>query len=114
MRRLAKLGISQSMLQVNQERADRLTDLMAAQDLSLMITAFREAMAFDSRRRLAEIKCPTLVIAGSKDQGVPIHHAKMLHAGIPGSRLVVIDGADHALIWTHTDEFMQVTDEFLT
>ena len=78
-----------------------------------MLTAWRETMAFDSRERLGEIKCPTLIIAGSHDRGVPIHHARMLHDGIPGSRLVVIDGADHALIWTHTDEFVRVTDEFL-
>ena len=78
-----------------------------------MLTAWKETMAFDSRKRLAEIRCPTLVIAGSKDQGVPIHHAKMLHDSIRGSQLVMIDGADHALIWTHTDEFVRVTEEFL-
>jgi 3-oxoadipate enol-lactonase len=78
-----------------------------------MLTAWRETMAFDSRERLREIRCPTLIIAGSNDRGVPIHHARMLHDGIPGSRLVVIDGADHALIWTYTDEFVRVTDEFL-
>ncbi len=71
-------------------------------------------MAFDSRSRLAEIGCPTLVVvAASNDQAVPIHHAKMLHDGITGSQLVIIDGADHALIWTHTDELVRVTDEFL-
>ena len=70
-------------------------------------------MAFDSRRRLAEIGCPTLIVAASNDQAVPIHHAKMLHDGIPGSQLVIIDGADHTLIWTHSDELVQVTDEFL-
>jgi 3-oxoadipate enol-lactonase len=37
----------------------------------------------------------------------------MLHDGIPGSRLLIIDGADHALIWTHTDEFLRVTEVFL-
>ena len=73
----------------------------------------RETMAFDSRHRLAEIRCPTLVIAGSNDRGVPIHHAKMLHDGIHGSQLVIIAGADHALIWTHTDELVRVTEEFL-
>ena len=78
-----------------------------------MLAAWRETMAFDSRRRLAEITCPTLIIAGSDDVGVPIHHAKMLHEGIAGSQLVVIQGADHALMWTHTDEFLRVTDEFL-
>ena len=113
MRRLANLVVSQSMLQVDRERARWLADLMAGQDRTLMLTAWKETMAFDSRKRLAEIRCPTLVIAGSNDQGVPIHHANMLHAGIPGSQLVMIDGADHALIWTHTDEFVRATEEFL-
>jgi pimeloyl-ACP methyl ester carboxylesterase len=113
LRRLAKLAVSQSMLQVNQERAHWLADLMARQDRRLMLTAWKETMAFDSRQRLGEIRCPTLIVAGSNDQGVPIHHAKMLHDGIHASQLIVIDGADHALIWTHTDEFMRVVDEFL-
>ncbi len=113
MRRLANLIASQSMLHLNQERVQWLAGLMADQDRTLMLTAWKETMAFDSRKRLAEIRCPTLVIAGSNDRGVPIHHAKMLHDGIPGSQLVMIKGADHALIWTHTNEFMRVTDEFL-
>jgi len=112
LRRFAKL-ISQATKQLNKERANWLAGLIADQDQKLMLTAWRETMAFDSRHRLAEIRCPTLVIAGSNDVGVPIHHAKMLHDGIPSSQLVIIDGADHALIWTHTDEFMRVTDEFL-
>ncbi|HLO28585.1 MAG TPA: alpha/beta hydrolase [Anaerolineales bacterium] len=113
MKRLANLVVSQSMLQVDAERAHWLADLMAGQDHSLMLTAWKETMAFDSRKRLAEIKCPALVIAGSNDRGVPIHHARMLHDGIPGSQLVILEGADHALIWTHTDEFVRVTEEFL-
>jgi pimeloyl-ACP methyl ester carboxylesterase len=113
MRRLANLVVSQSMLQLDKERADGLAGLIADQDRMLMLTAWKETMAFDSRKRLAEIRCPTLVIAGSNDQGVPIHHATMLHDGIHGSQLVIIDGADHALIWTHTDELVRVTDEFL-
>ena len=76
-----------------------------------MMSAWRETMAFDSRRWLAEIACPTLV-AASDDRAVPIHHAKMLHDGITGSQLVIIDGADHALIWTHADDLLRVTDEF--
>jgi pimeloyl-ACP methyl ester carboxylesterase len=113
MRRLANLVVSQSMLKLDQERANWLAGLMADQDRTLMLTAWKETMVFDSRKRLAEIRCPTLVIGGSNDQGVPIHHAHMLHDGIPGSQLVMIDGADHALIWTHTDEFLHAVDEFL-
>jgi 3-oxoadipate enol-lactonase len=110
---LAKLVVSQAARQLDKERGDWLAGLMADQDRKLMGAAWRETMAFDSRRRLAEIACPTLVVAGSDDRGVPIHHARMLHEGIPGSQLVIIDGADHALIWTHPDEFLRATEEFL-
>jgi pimeloyl-ACP methyl ester carboxylesterase len=113
LKRMAKIVFSLGAKHLSKERADWLVGIMADQDQKLMMSAWREAMAFDSRRRLGEIKCPTLVVAGSNDQAVPIHHAKMLHDGIAGSQLVVIDGADHALIWTHPDEFVRVTDEFL-
>ena len=78
-----------------------------------MVSACKETMAFDSRKRLAEIACPTLVVAGSKDQAVPMHHAEMLHDAITGSQLVVVDGAGHTLIWTHPDEFVRLVEEFL-
>jgi 3-oxoadipate enol-lactonase len=86
---------------------------MAGQDAGVMAAAWTAAMAFASRRRLAEIDCPTLIVAAANDQAVPFHHAKMLHSGIPGSRLVMIDAADHALIWTHPDELGRVIEEFL-
>lgn len=112
-RRLAKLVVSQAGRQLGTERAAWLAGLMADQDRRLMVSAWRGAMAFDSRSRLAEIACPTLVVAASNDRAVPMHHANMLRAGIAGSRLVVIDGADHALIWTHPEELERVTDDFL-
>ena len=112
-RRFAKFVVSQGAKQLSKERADWLVGLMADQDGKLMVYAWRETMAFDSRRRLVEIGCPTLVVAGSNDQAVPIYHAKMLHDGIAGSHLVINDGTDHALIWTHLDELVRVTDEFL-
>ena len=78
-----------------------------------MVSAWREVTAFDSRHRLAEVPCPTLIVAGSKDKAVPIHHAQLLHAGIRHSKLVIIEGADHALIWTHPEELMRVVDDFI-
>lgn len=113
MRRFARFVISQGLKQVDKQRADWVVDIIADQDRTSMMSAWRETMAFDSRRRLAEIACPTLIIAGSNDQAVPIHHAKMLHDGIAGSRLVVIEGADHALVWARPAELVRVTEEFL-
>jgi pimeloyl-ACP methyl ester carboxylesterase len=110
---MAKLVISLGARELGKERGAWLAGLMASQDRTLMVSAWQETMAFDSRSHLAEIRCPTLVVAGSKDSAVPFHHAKMLHHGIAGSRLVVIRGAGHALIWTHSDEFVRVVDSEL-
>jgi 3-oxoadipate enol-lactonase len=113
MSRFARLVIAQGLKGVEKTRADWVVGLIADQDPSLMIAAWRAAMAFDSRQRLGEISCPTLVVAGADDHAVPFHHAKRLHDGIRGSRLIVIDRADHALIWMRPDELARVVGEFL-
>lgn len=113
MPRFARLVISQGLKGVEKTRAAWVVGLIADQDPSLMIAAWRAAMAFDSRRRLGQIACPTLVVAGADDHAVPFHHAKMLHDGIRGSQIVVIDRADHALIWMRPDELVRVAGEFL-
>ncbi len=113
MRRFATFVISQGLKQVTKERADWVVGLIADQDRKSMVSAWKAAMMFDSRNRLTEIKCPTLIIPGSKDEAVPLHHAKMLHDGITDSKLVIIDGADHALIWARTKEFLEVIEGFL-
>ena len=112
-RRFAQLVVSQGAKELGKDGAEWLVGLMADRDRRLMVAAWKETMAFDSRRRLAEIACPTLVVAGAQDRAVPMHHARMLHEGIQGSKLVVIDGAGHALIWTHPDELVRVTEAFL-
>jgi pimeloyl-ACP methyl ester carboxylesterase len=49
----------------------------------------------DASARLAAIRCPTLVLAGSRDEVCPPHHAEALAAAIPGARLEVFDGLGH-------------------
>jgi pimeloyl-ACP methyl ester carboxylesterase len=114
MQRFAKLILSQGMKQLSAERAAWVIGLIAQQDAALMVQAWRAAMAFDSRRRLSEIRCPTLVIAGAKDAAVPFYHAEQLHAGIAGSELLSVADADHTFIWSHSDEFARVTEAFLS
>ena len=112
MKAFARLVVSRGLKQVARERADWVAGLIAGHDRDRMVSAWRAAMAFDSRRRLAEIKCPTLVVAGSDDEAVPMHHAKMLQHGITGSRLVVIEGGDHALIWARPGELVKAVEDF--
>ena len=112
MPRFARLVMALGVKGLSPERAAWVAGLIGSQDTGLMIAAWQAAMAFDSRARLSEIACPTLVLAGAADKGVPMHHARQLHEGIARSRLVVVDGADHAMIWADPDRFAREVDAF--
>jgi pimeloyl-ACP methyl ester carboxylesterase len=55
--------------------------------------AFAEA---DLRDVLPRVAVPTLLLYGDRDVRSPLGVARQLHAGIPGSRLVVLRGVGHA------------------
>jgi pimeloyl-ACP methyl ester carboxylesterase len=67
--------------------------------------------------QLAELYCtittPTLVLWGGRDRHFPIAHAERLHAAIPGSRLRIIDGAEHWMPWYRADELAIHVEAFL-
>ena len=113
MTRFAKLVFSVGVDGLSDARKAWLAGLIAGQEREAMLIAWKEAMRFDSRLRLGDIRCPSLVLAGSKDTAVPMHHATMLANGIPGARLVVVAGAGHGLVWTHPEAFEHAIDGFL-
>ncbi len=96
------------------EAARHFRDIMTSNDRSLMIEAVRQMKAFDSREWLDQISSPMLVLCGSEDTAVPMHHARMLARGIRSSQLRVIDGAGHALLWTHPEELVEQTEQWLS
>ena len=49
----------------------------------------------DSLPTLARIACPTLVLCGREDQLTPVARHEEIAAGIPDSKLVVIEGCGH-------------------
>lgn len=63
--------------------------------------AYRAAMRclglFDSRKRLAEINIPTLVITGADDSTVPVTAQTRLAQAIPSAQQVIIPNAGHAV-----------------
>ncbi len=63
------------------------------------------ADAFDRMHDVARITSPTLVIAGDRDVLTPPKYARYLAAKIPGSRLVLLEGAGHTCI---TDDAARV------
>jgi len=72
----------------------------------------RTIMNFDSRDWLKNILQPTLVISSKDDLVVPPHHQEYLAANIPNARLRSIEGAGHALIYTHTEKFVNLLLKF--
>jgi pimeloyl-ACP methyl ester carboxylesterase len=68
---------------------------------------------FDVSARLDAIKVPTLVIAGRDDGITPIERSEVLHKGIAGSKLVVIDDAGHAVPNEKPEAFNAALREFL-
>ncbi len=72
----------------------------------------RTIMNFDSRDWLKNIMQPTLVISSKDDLVVPPHHQEFLAYNIPNARLRSIEGAGHALIYTHTEKFVNLLLKF--
>jgi len=59
------------------------------------------------------ITVPTLIIHGTEDTNVLIEQSEQLAQRIPGSRFHIVEGGDHMMPITHTDEITEVLDEFV-
>jgi 3-oxoadipate enol-lactonase len=55
----------------------------------------RGLASFDVRRRLGEVRCPTLVVAGDRDATVPLAAKRLLQQSIPGAELTAVDDSGH-------------------
>lgn len=63
--------------------------------------------------RLAQIRCPSVVIVGKDDPGTPVAMAEEIHQALPGSELVVIPAAAHLSNLEQPDAFNQALASFL-
>lgn len=56
---------------------------------------------------------PTLIVWGSDDQVIPVAHAHMLHSAMPGSQMVIFDGAGHFPFRDDPDRFLDLFFTFV-
>jgi proline iminopeptidase len=68
---------------------------------------------FDYRPKLAGVDKPTLVIVGEHDRTTTPRAARVLHAGIPGSKLVIVADAGHMSFVEQTEPYLAEVREFL-
>ena len=76
------------------------------------VRQFEASGEYDCTRRLGEIRAPTLVVHGEKDRLAPVELAEEMHAGIRGSKLVVLGGG-HLFLFFKPEECVRAITEFL-
>ena len=96
----------------NPRLAARLRESMLAVPQDVTLGDFEACDAFDVLGRLDRVRTPALVIVGKEDRMTPPRFAEYLHAHIAGSRLVVIDGAGHAVQFERPREVNRAILEF--
>jgi len=88
----------------------------APDDLAQLTWPFRCLMDRDDiTGRLAGITCPTLIVHGTADAGIPLARAETVRDGLGGPiTFVLVEGAPHASNVTHPDEVNQAILGFLS
>ena len=56
---------------------------------------------------------PTQIIWGTKDVVVPVSHARMAHAAMPGSRLEIFEGSGHFPFHEDPARFIEVVERYI-
>ncbi len=77
------------------------------------LAAVRAVALFNVLPSLGAVRCPTLVVAGDRDQTVPRAAAHTLHAGIRGAALRLVPNSGHATPYDQPATFNAVVLEFL-
>lgn len=94
------------------ERVKRLAGSQGAEGVGAAILRMRDRP--DSTLTLRAIRCPALVIAGAEDEITGPDVAQALHESIPGSSLVILDGAGHLSNLEQPEAFNETLGHFLT
>ncbi len=68
---------------------------------------------FDYTPELGRVAKPTLVVVGAEDRVTTPRAARVLHDGIPGSELAVLDGAGHMCMIEAQDAYIGTVSGFL-
>jgi len=89
--------------------------LRAALQLPFVWEAFRalDLLSHDASALLAEVRVPTLVIAGERDLFTPVARSRELAERIPGAELLVVRGGTHAALVEQPELISLAVEKFL-
>ncbi|MGO8960697.1 MAG: alpha/beta fold hydrolase [Streptosporangiaceae bacterium] len=85
----------------------------AAISRSQVLAVDRWLAGQDAAGRLAgDIRVPTLVAGGTRDQFMPLANDRLLARTVPGAKLLLFDDAGHAFWAQHAASFIRAVDTF--
>ncbi len=86
---------------------------MADMNPELFVAMLEQAQRHCAEDLLGQIRVPTMVIAGARDDFVPLARLRAMAFSIPGARWEVLDAATHALPAEYPDELARRIGSFL-
>ncbi len=100
----AEKTYSERALRKNRKLIPLISGLIKPSSYDRFLKNANAILSFDSREALSEIRCPTLIIAGSDDRIVGNDAAAELNSVIAGSELFVYEGLGHGA-FEEADDF---------
>jgi aminoacrylate hydrolase len=85
----------------------------ASAPVEVLVSRIDAILRHDRRRRLVEIRVPTLVIVAQDDMITPRFYSDELAARIPGAKLVVLDTGGHYAPAIHSEPYNAAVGQFL-
>jgi 3-oxoadipate enol-lactonase len=95
-------------------RKERYSERFAAQDPEGYALSILSILDADITDDIGQIRCPTLLLACSNDVLLPPEHAEQIHARMPKSELVLVEGAAHFFPYQRPVQFSELVSDFLT
>lgn len=111
---LREFFTANGQLKVSRADVDEAVGLAQQSDQKAALRAMNAFGTTDFRDGLTTITVPTLVIHGDADAIVPFEGSgQRTAAAIPGSEVVVIEGAPHGVTISHAEEWNAAVIAFL-
>jgi pimeloyl-ACP methyl ester carboxylesterase len=115
-RRLARLGFRWPHLEQEWHAYASLTEPGNRQSfirtLRAVVDPKGQSVSAHDRLYLAS-RLPTLIVWGGRDRIIPVGHAYAAHEAIPGSQLVIFEGAGHFPHNEEPERFVEVVEQFV-
>jgi 3-oxoadipate enol-lactonase len=109
----ANWGTKKILRLASDEAKNHVREMIRRVDKTDYRLAIISTAGFNIANELKNIKSPTLIIQGEKDETVPMWHAEQLKSWIPNAKFVIMKGASHMTPVESPEEFNQLVLNFL-